>query len=120
MVTKKKIGNKDKWNQLNLIDIQSLLGINHRLPLSYMDKIYIWLEETNQSINEFSIGYMMNPNLHKNKAFREQVKVCLKNKFGTSTTAHISKILLKANTRVLALVMFYENRKKMQRKCSEC
>ena len=29
----KKIQTKDKWNQLNLMDIQSLLGTNHRLPL---------------------------------------------------------------------------------------
>ena len=55
---------------------------------------------------------MMNPNLNKNKAFIEQVKACLKNIFGTSTNAHIGKILLKENTIVLALVMFYDNRKK--------
>ena len=69
---------KDKWNQLNLIDIQSLLGNNHCLLLSHMDKSYIRLEETNQCINKFSIGYMMNPNLNMNKVFREQVKVYLK------------------------------------------
>ena len=84
-----------------------------------MAKSYIWLEETNQRINEFSIGYMMNPNLHKNKDFRYQVKVCLKKIFGPYTNAHISKILLKDNTRVLKLVMLYENRK-IQGKCSEC
>ena len=65
-----------------------------------MAKRYIWLEETNQRINEFSIGYTMNPNLNINKAFREQVKVCLKNKISTSTMTHISKILLKTNKRV--------------------
>ena len=43
-----------------------------------MAKSYIWIEETNQRINELSIGYMMNPSLNMNKAFREQVKVCLK------------------------------------------
>ena len=37
---------KDKWNKLNLIDIQSLLGTNHCLTLSHTTKIYIWLEET--------------------------------------------------------------------------
>ena len=58
------------------------------------------------------IGYMIHPNVHMNKAFREQVKVCLKNTFGTSNTAHIGNMVLKENTRVLALVMFYENRKK--------
>ena len=89
-----------------------MLGAKNCLPLSHMAKICIWIEETNQRINEFSIGYMMNPNLHKKKVFREQVKVGIKNTFGTSTNAHIGKILLKENTRVLALVMMYENRKK--------
>ena len=50
----KKIETKEEWNQLNIIDIQSLLGTNHRLPLSHMAKSYIWLEEKNQRINEFS------------------------------------------------------------------
>ena len=43
--------------------IQSFLGNNHLLPLSHMAKSYIWLEETNQLMNELSIGYMMNPDL---------------------------------------------------------
>ena len=71
----KTVETKDKCNQLNLMDIQYLLGTNHRLPLSHLAKIYIWLEEINQRINEFSIVHMMNPNLKRNKAFREQVKV---------------------------------------------
>ena len=66
----KKIENKDKFNQLNIMDIQYLLGTTQRLPLSHMAKSYIWLEVTNQCINEFSFVYMMNPNLHKNKSFR--------------------------------------------------
>ena len=96
--------------------MQSLLGNNCRMSLLYMSKSYIWIEETNQHINEFSIGYMMNKDLHKNKAFKEQVKGCLKNTFGPSTNIHIGKILLKKNTRVLVLVIFYENRKKITRK----
>ena len=94
------------------MDIQSLLGTNNRLPLSHMAKSYIWIEEKNQRINELSIGYMMSPNLSMNKVFREQVKVCMKTTFYTSTMTHTSKILLKPNTRVLSLVMFFENRKK--------
>ena len=54
----------------------------------------------------------MDPNFNTNKAFREQLKVCLKNTFGTSTMAYISKILLKENKKVLELVMFYDNRKR--------
>ena len=46
-----------------------------------------------------------------NKVFREQVKLFMKTTFYTSTMTQISKISLKTNTRVLALVMFYDNRK---------
>ena len=66
----KTIENKYKWNQFYILYMQYLLGNNHHMPLSHMAKSYIWLEEKNQRINEFSIRYMMNPNLHKNKAFR--------------------------------------------------
>ena len=81
----KTIQTQDKWNKLNIMDIKYLLGTNHRLPLSHMAKSYIWIEETNQRINEFSIGYMMNQNVSINKGFKEQVKICLKNTFSTAT-----------------------------------
>ena len=88
------------------MDIQYLLGTNNRLPLSHTAKSYIWLEEKNKRINEFSIGFTMNPNLIIKKSFKEKVKICMKNKFGTMTQQHITKIISKTNTRVLALVMF--------------
>ena len=94
------------------MDIQYLLGTNNRLTLSHMDKSYICLEETNQLINEFSFGYIMNTYLSINKAFKEPVKICMKTKFATTTQSHISKRLLKPDKRVLALTMFVENRKK--------
>ena len=50
--------------------MQSLLGTNHLLPLFHMAKRFIWLEETKERINEFSIGYITNPTLNINKAFR--------------------------------------------------
>ena len=53
----------------------------------------------------------MNPNFSMNKAFKEKVKLCMKTTFSTSTMTHISKILLIPDTRVLALVMFFYNRK---------
>ena len=75
--------------------MQSLLGTNYRMPLLHMSKSYIWLEEKNQRIDEFSIGYMMSQNLNRNRAFRYQVKVCLKNKNFPDTNIHICKKLLK-------------------------
>ena len=53
--------------------IQSLLGTNNCLPLSHKAKSYIFFEETNERMNDFSIGYTMNPNLCIKKAFKEQL-----------------------------------------------
>ena len=61
---------EDKWNQLNLMYLKYLLGTNHCLTLSQMAKSYIWFEERNQRINEFSIGYMNNSNFSINKKFK--------------------------------------------------
>ena len=63
--------------------MQSLLGGNHRQPLLHMAKSLIWVEEIKQRIHEFSIGYMINQKFNSNKAFKEQVNKCMKNKFGT-------------------------------------
>ena len=65
------------------MDIQHLFGTDHYLPLSHMAKSYIRPEEKNQRIYEFSIGYIMNPNLSMNKSFREQVKVSMRPTFYT-------------------------------------
>ena len=73
--------------------MESLLGAYHCLPLSHMAKSYIWLEEIKKRINEFSIGYMIDPKLNINKAFKEKVTKCIKTTFGAITQPHISKIL---------------------------
>ena len=101
---------------MNLLDMQSMLGTNFRMPLLHMSKSYIWIEETNQHINEFSIGYMINPTFNRNRDFKDQVKVCLKNTFGPDTNSHIAKTSAKKNKIVLALVIFYESGKKIIRK----
>ena len=51
---------------------------------------------------------MINPTLNINKALKYQVTKCMKITFGAITQPHISKILAKYNTRVLALFIFYE------------
>ena len=98
---------------MNILDMQSMLEANFCMPLLHMSKSYIWLEEKNQRINEFSIGYMMNTTLYRNIAFKNQVKVCLKHTFGPDTNFHISRTLQKPNTRVLSLVIFYESGKQL-------
>ena len=71
----------DKWNYCHHMPILPLLGDNHRLPLLHMNKRFIYLEETKECINEFDIGYMINPNFHINKASREQVDKYMNNTF---------------------------------------
>ena len=65
-----KIKNKDRWNYYHHMPKLTLLGDNNSLPLLHMGKSFIWIEETKERINEFEIGYTINPNLHVNKAFR--------------------------------------------------
>ena len=52
---------------------------------------------------------MLNPQLNMNKYFKYQVKTCLSDTFGADTNKHINYILLKRNTRVIALVVHYEH-----------
>ena len=105
----KKIETKDKWNQIHLLSMESVLGANCRIPLIHMSNRKKYIEEKNERINEFSFAYMFNPNLHPNKVFREQVKACLSNSFGADTNKNINKTLMKRNTRVIELVVHYEH-----------
>ena len=83
-----------------------LFGENHRLPLFNMAKPFIWINEK-KSIDEFTIGYINNPGLNVNKAFREQVEKCMYTTFGEITQPFIKSTLAKNNTSVLALIAFY-------------
>ena len=56
-----------------------------------------------------SFEYMCNPTLYKHKVFKDQVKSCLGNTFSADTKKHINDILLRPNTRVIALIVNYEH-----------
>ena len=62
-------------------------------------------------MNEFPIGYMINPRLNINKAFIEQVDKCMNNKFVPITQLFIRETSPKNKTIVSAVLMFYETRK---------
>ena len=66
----KTIKVRNRCNYCHNMPILLLLGANHRLPLLHMDKRFIWLNETKQRINKFTIGYMINPGLNVNKDFK--------------------------------------------------
>ena len=81
---------KDKWNQIHLLSVESVLGANCCILLIHMSNRKLYIEETNERINKFYFAYIFNPNLHTKKVFREQVKSCLSNSFGADTNKHIS------------------------------
>ena len=81
----KKIETRDKWNQLYLLCMEYVLGVNCWIPLLNTSKRKIYIEETNERMNEFSFAYMCNPTLYRHKVFKEQLKLCLNNKFGADT-----------------------------------
>ena len=58
------------WEQCNVILLLPLLGVNNHQPLLHMDKTFIYINNTEKLINQFSIGYMVNPKLHVQKVFR--------------------------------------------------
>ena len=66
---KKKI-KKNRWNYCHHFPILPLLGANHSLPLLHMATRFLWLHETGEHINEFDIGYMINPLLNFDKTLK--------------------------------------------------
>ena len=67
----KNVKNKDRWNYCHHMTMLLLFWDNHRLPLLHMAERFIWIEEKGECINEFEIGYMINPRFCVNKAFKE-------------------------------------------------
>ena len=61
---------------------------------------------------------MVNPGLNVNKTFRDQTEKCMYTTFGGITQLFIKATLLKKNTSVLALIMFYEKKEISLRKLS--
>ena len=52
---------KDKWETLDVIPLMPLVGVNYCQPILHMSKIMVYCYSTDESINQFAIGYMINP-----------------------------------------------------------
>ena len=74
------------------------------------------INKTKQLINEFTIGYIINPSLNVKKYFGEQVEKCMYTTFDEITKTFINATLEKKNTIVLAFIMFYETRANYSKK----
>ena len=71
----KTIETKDKWNQIHLLSMESVLGESCRIPLIHMSNRKIYIKETNERINEFSFAYIFNPTLHTKKFLENHKKI---------------------------------------------
>ena len=68
--------------------------MSNHLQLLHMAKRFIWLNETKQRINEFEIGYMINPSLYVYKSFRYQLENFMNTTFDALTQHFIKTTLL--------------------------
>ena len=75
-----------------------------------MSKITVHCYYTDESIHQFSVGYMINPSLNCNKLFIVQLEKYKSVSFASRTMETIRYCMKKNNTCVMALIMFYENK----------
>ena len=106
---KQKITEKDEWELTAGIPLMPIVGVNHCLRILHLFKILVHIYTTENTINQFSIGYMINPSIHFNKVFKTQVQKCLGCSFSIKTIKTIKKCLMKNNTFIMELIMIYEN-----------
>ena len=52
---------KDKWEIPAIISLILIVGVNYCLPILNLSKIMVHIYTTGKTINQFSIGYMINP-----------------------------------------------------------
>ena len=58
---------------------------------------------------QFQVGLISYSNLKKTKAFKEQVYKCLSSQFYSTKSIQLIKTLKHYNTRIIVLVIFYDN-----------
>ena len=85
-----------------------------------MSKEIVYINTIEELIRKFSIGYIINPELHANDVFIDQVEKCLKETFHQSTMKGIKKFMIKKDTCVTALVMVYETKTENPKNCIRC
>ena len=85
-----------------------------------MSKIMVYFYATNGQMNQFEIGYMINPPLHINMVFREKFEKCLRDTYHENTMETIRNVIKNKDTCVIALMIFYESKGNKPKKCIGC
>ena len=57
------------WEALDVIPLFPLVEVNHPQPILHISKRMVHIYYIDDIINQFAIGYMINPSLHVNKVF---------------------------------------------------
>ena len=91
-----------------------IVGFIHRLPILHLPKTIINIYTKGKTINQFAIGYMINPPLKFNSASSTQVEKRLGYYYSIGTMKNIRNFLMKNNTSVMTLMMIYEIMEKYQ------
>ena len=102
------------------IPLMPIVGVSHRQPILHMSKIMVYCYTKDETINQFSIGYMINPSLYFNNVLRTQVEKCLSVLFSSRKMKTIKYSPMKNNTCVMELIMIYENNADIPKHCIEC
>ena len=58
--------------KIDVIPLFPLVGVNYRQPLLHMSTIMLHIYSTDERINRFSNGYMINSSLRIDRVFREK------------------------------------------------
>ena len=98
---------KEIWETIDAIHLLLLIGVNYCQTLIHMYRILVDLYPTEKQINQFSVGYIINPLLHVNEVFREKVENVLIATFHENTMENIRYVMRKKDTCVIAIIMFY-------------
>ena len=72
MIQFENIPNKDKWEYCDVIPLFPLLGSNHILTLLHTSRKFVFINTTEERINQFEIGYLTNTTLCVNNVSKDQ------------------------------------------------
>ena len=87
-----------------------IVGLNRCLPILHMSTILVHCYTTCKIINQFPIGYMINPSLKFNNAFRTQHEKFLVVSFSIRKMKAVNNCLMKKSACVMAIIVIYENK----------
>ena len=70
----------------------TIVGVNNRLPVLNIYRMFVYHNNTEEHINEFVIEYMVNITFYVDKSFKEQVEKRMNDMFDTTTQPFIKML----------------------------